>query len=104
MMMWSGWLGALMVGLCFGAGVMGATKGKTMVQISGALLLGGYAAWREDYPVLVLAALCALSTLIAASRRRRKQRRARGVDVTLACDRFERARRAVADSVKTQSI
>lgn len=104
MMMWSGWVGALIVGLCFLVGAMSASVWQRVLQICGALPLVGYAAWRADYPMLALAVLCAAGALIAAWRQRRECRRARSVEVTLACDRFERARRAVKDSVSTESI
>jgi hypothetical protein len=104
MMMWLGWLGALIVGWTVWTAATSASVSTRTVQGGGALLLSVYAMGHEDYPVLVLALWCAVSPLIASLRRRRAYRRARGVDVMLTCDSFERARRAVKDSVSTHSL
>jgi hypothetical protein len=100
MMTLLGWVSVVLLSLsqCWKAGTT-----KSGVQVIGGLLLGGYAAARADCPVLGLAVVSMVSGLIRFWRARHGRRRARSVDVTMACDRFERARRAVSESLGTRS-
>lgn len=101
MSMLLGWIGVLLIGSSMMWGAARASMLKSAIQVTGLLLLGVYAAMRADHPVMVLALVVLTSVLIGHWRGRQDHRRARQVDVTLACDRFERARRAVKESVTT---